>query len=425
MKPDRAYEARLVTVLTVTFGLAFFDRNAINQLMPYLAPALKLSNTQVGLLSSALSISWAISGYLVGSLSDRSSRHKTILLLSVLVFSLCSFLSGQATGYGVLLLARMLMGVSEGPLLPVSQSLVAMQVEPARRGVSMGVMQTFGANLLGNFAAPLVIVAMAGAFGWRMAFNLAGLPGLIMVVVMALTLRAPAADTAAADAPARRPATVPPAAIADSGNFLALLRNRNVLICVCISVMMVAWMTIVWTFLPLYYVQVSGVSPRVMSILMALFGLSGMVCGFVVPKLSDRLGRRRLVFVATVLGGSIPVGALLTHSPLALGAGALIGWVASGAFPLFMATVPMESVSPQLTTRAMALVMGAGEVLGGVCGPWLAGLAADASDLSAPLYIALALSSLAAVLGLLLTETAPSWTSPVRTPIAAPDSLPG
>jgi len=404
--PDRAYEARLVSVLTVTFGLAFFDRNAINQLMPYLVPALKLSNTQVGLLSSALSISWAVSGYLVGSLSDRTARHKAILLLSVLVFSLCSFLSGQAGTYGALLLARMLMGVSEGPLLPVSQSLVAMEVEPARRGVTMGVLQTFGANLLGNFAAPLVIVAMASAFGWRMAFNLAGVPGLVMVVIMALVLRAP---SRAAPAPA-----TDTAAANNSGSFRQLIGNRNILICLCISVMMVAWMTIVWTFLPLYYVQVAGVSPRTMSILMALFGISGMAVGFVVPKLSDRLGRRRLVFGATVLGGCIPLGALLTHSPVALGACALLGWTASGGFSLFMATVPTESVSRHLTTRAMALVMGAGEVLGGFSGPALAGLAADATDLRAPLYILLVLSSLASAAALLLTETAPSQTAPVR-----------
>jgi predicted MFS family arabinose efflux permease len=269
----------------------------------------------------------------------------------------------------------------------------------------MGVMQTFGANLLGNFAAPLVIVAMATACGWRMAFNLAGIPGLLMVAIMALVLRTPS-----------RAAPTPTAACVaktDAGSFRRLLGTRNIFICLIISVLMVAWMTIAWTFLPLYYVQVGGLPARTMSILMALFGISGMAVGFVVPKLSDRLGRRRAIFVSTLLGGCIPLGALLfAHAPAALGFCALVGWTASGAFPLFMATVPTESVNPRLTTRAMALVMGAGEVLGGFSGPALAGVAADASDLRAPLYILLALSTLAGTLALLLAETAPSLAGP-------------
>jgi len=400
-----SYEYRLVAILTITFGLAFFDRNAIYQLLPFLVPELRLTNTQVGFLSSVLSITWAISGYLFGLVSDRTGRHKGILIAAIVTFSLCSFLSGQARTFATLMAARFLMGLSEGPLLPISQSLVVAEVTPARRGVLMGVMQTFGSNLLGNFAAPLIVVALASSFGWRMAFNLAGLPGLIMAVIVARYLRnaAPSADARGGE-------------IADgsrTSNLFELLATRNIWICLVISVLMIGWMVIAWTFLPLYYVRVAGFSPHEMSILMSLFGLSGMCCGFVVPRLSDRFGRKPVMAAALLLGGAIPLAALiLTASAPWLGACVFIGWAASGAFPLFMATVPSESVSFGSTARAIALVMGAGEVLGGFAGPALAGWAADAMDLTAPLYILLALSTCGGLMALGLRETAPERIAP-------------
>jgi MFS transporter, ACS family, hexuronate transporter len=394
------YEIRLVTILTITFGLAFFDRNAIYQLLPFLVPELHLTNTQVGFLSSVLSITWAVSGYLFGLISDRTGRHKTILVAAIVTFSLCSFLSGQAQSFATLLAARFLMGLSEGPLLPISQSMVVAEVAPARRGVLMGVMQTFGSNLLGNFAAPLIIVALATAYGWRSAFNLAGLPGLLMAIVVARYLRPPA--------PASGAGTGTVGGGHRATNLFALLATRNIWICLVISVLMIGWMVIAWTFLPLYYVRVAGFSPHEMSILMSLFGLSGMVCGFLVPRLSDRFGRSPVMAAALFLGGAVPVGALaLTGSAPLLGVFVFVGWAASGAFPLFMATVPSESVDRHSTARAIALVMGAGEVLGGFAGPALAGRAADLMDLRAPLYILLGLSTLGALMALGLRETAP------------------
>jgi hypothetical protein len=70
-------------------------------------------------------------------------------------------LVSERTQRGGLFATRLLMGVAEGPVLPVSQSLVAFESADGRRGYNMGVMQNFGSNLLGSFAAPLVLVAIA------------------------------------------------------------------------------------------------------------------------------------------------------------------------------------------------------------------------------------------------------------------------
>jgi MFS family permease len=158
-----SYETRMMVVLGLTFGFVFFDRNAMSYLAPFVAADLHLTNTQIGLLSSALSLTWALSGYAIGALSDATGRRKSILIVAVIVFSLCSIGSGLALSFTALLASRLLMGLSEGGILPISQSLVAMESSDKRRGLNMGVMQNFGSNLLGSFAAPLVLVAIANA----------------------------------------------------------------------------------------------------------------------------------------------------------------------------------------------------------------------------------------------------------------------
>ena len=69
------YETRLIWVLTITFGFVFFDRNAANFLMPFIADDLHFNNSQVGWVASALSFTWALSGLLFGAASDKSGRR--------------------------------------------------------------------------------------------------------------------------------------------------------------------------------------------------------------------------------------------------------------------------------------------------------------------------------------------------------------
>ena len=74
--------------------------------------------------------------------------------------------------------ARMLMGIAEGGIMPITQTLIAADVSPERRGLAHGITQNFGANLLANFLGPLVIVAIALAVGWQKAFYLVAIPGV-------------------------------------------------------------------------------------------------------------------------------------------------------------------------------------------------------------------------------------------------------
>ena len=393
------YETRLIWVLGITFGFVFFDRNAVNYLMPFILSDLKFSNQRVGMIASALSFTWALAGFLGGAYADRTGNRKTILLTTVVAFSLCSFLSGLAASFLTLLLARLLMGLAEGPILPVSQSLVALESTDARRGHNMGVMQNFGSNLLGSFLAPLVLVALAGMYSWRAAFFIAGIPGLVMALLIARYVRTPV-----------RPSLQQRAAQTDGGmRYGEMLRYRNIWLCMLMSIVMVAWMVLGWAFLPLFYVNVRQLTAAQMSLLMSVLGLSAAFFSFIVPGLSDRFGRRPVIIAFNLIGLLAPLAALyFVGSLYVLGALIFIGWSASGTFPLFMGTIPSETIPARYVATSLGLVMGLGEILGGVSGPWAAGWAADRYGLRAPIMIEAGCAIVGALLALFLKETAPA-----------------
>jgi MFS family permease len=393
----------LTAILSLGFGFVFLDRNAFAYLAPFVAPELKLTNTQIGLLSAALASTWAIAGVVVARFSDSTGRRKIILLCAFIVFSICSAISGLARSFAVLLAARLLMGLSEGPILPVSQSLLALESSADRRGLNMGVMQNFGSNLIGNFVAPLLLVAVANTYNWRVAFFIAAVPGLITAGLIAKWVRDPirhptvSSRLIGANADAIRPAWS-----------VGMFGHANMWLCILLSSFMVAWMVLGWAFLPLFFVRVRHFSAPDMSILMSVLGMSAAVCAICVPWLSDRLGRKPIMIGFCLVGVLTPSVALWYTGPFpVLAALMFAGWSASGVFPLFMATIPAETMPPAFIGTSLAIVMGAGEIAGGVIAPTAAGRAADAYGLQAPVLVELACAVVATVFALFLRETAP------------------
>jgi MFS transporter, ACS family, hexuronate transporter len=373
VRRSASYQILLVCLLSLNFGIVFFDRNALNFLMPFVQPELQLTNTQVGLLASALSFTWALAAFGIGKLSDTLGSRKRLLILSTVAFSLCSFMSGIASTFALLLGARLLMGAAEGGIMPISHAMIASDVAPERRGIAQGVAQNLGSSLLGSFAAPVLLVAFAEAFGWRSAFYLAGAPGILSAILLWFLI------DESAPPPRASPGTEQTHGIMD------VLRQRNVWVCVVLGVLLVSYLVICWAFMPLFLTTVRGYSPDVMGWLMGTLGVSAAVASFVIAGLSDKIGRRPVMIVMPFVSIILPLAALYCQGPPWMMALLFfIGWSMNGIFPLFMATVPSESVDAAHVATALGLTMGVAEVLGGVFAPALAGMAADASDLTAP-----------------------------------------
>ena len=399
------YENGLLLLLGVSFGFAFFDRNAASVLIPYMAKDLGLSNTQSALINSVLSVMWALGAYLIARWSDAMGSRKPFLLAFLVIFSACSILSGLAQSFPVLLIARAIMGAVEGPFLPVCLAIMAVESSPSRRGVNAGTMQNFFAALLGQSLAPWLLPMIAEQHGWRAAFYVAGLPGLLCAIGVWLWVREPTKEAqaalhglAAADA-------------ADDGNKLGvldMLAVRNVFVCCLISVFMVGWFIMGWTFLPKFLTEVRGMPGPTMGSLLSVLGFSSALSGFGAPWLSDRIGRKPVMIGFCLVGALTALGAVYYQgSTLVLGTLLFAGWLATGTFPLFMGVIPGESMPRKYAATAMGLVVCVGEILGGSGLVALAGKMADLTQLSTAVLMMAGSGAIGCVLCFFLVETAP------------------
>ena len=138
------------------------------------------------------------------------------------------------------------------------------------------------------------------------------------------------------------------------------------------------------TFYPSYLLRV-GYTPTEMSELMSVMGAGGLIGAILVPFLSDRFGRRRLMIAGALVGTLSPGALLLPHGPFPMTfIAVLLGSLAGGTFPLFLSIIPSESVEPPDLSAAIGRIQGIGEIVGGVAAPVIAGMAADSQSATAP-----------------------------------------
>lgn len=398
MQRGKGYELALLLVLTLANGVVAFDRLAATFLSPYIVADLQLDNAQLGLLAGALSGAVAITAFLGGQLADRTGKRKLLLVACTLVFSLGSALGGLAIGFASLFAARFLLGLAEGPMVPISQTVMMDTSTPERRGFNMGVMQMAGAFLLGAMAGPIVATQVADAFGWRAAFFISAVPGVVLALIMMALVKPDRPVTRAVGA-------APPSLLGALGQLLAI---HNMRVALGVAALFTAWLVLQNVFLPVYLTDDLALPGATMGKVLAMGGIAGVIGGALLPLLSDRIGRKPVV-IGACLAGLLAPAAMLALPPdsFLLGAAILIGWLPLGIAPLYCATIPTESVPPALATSAVGLAMGTAELLGGVVAPGIAGYAADAYGREAVFVICGGLALAAAAMALMLKETAP------------------
>ena len=184
-----AYRWYVLGLLTLTSAFSVADRLVFSILMQDIKAAFTLSDTELGLIGgAAFSIIYVLVGFPAARLADRSTR-KTIVAAAISFWSLMTAVCGMATGFWTLFLARTGVGVGEGCSGPSSQSLVADYFTRGELAKAMGFL-TIGATM-GTAGGLLIGGQLAEAFGWRWAFALMGLPGLVLGAIIFLTMREP------------------------------------------------------------------------------------------------------------------------------------------------------------------------------------------------------------------------------------------
>ncbi|GAB3251856.1 MFS transporter [Arthrobacter pigmenti] len=404
------YENKIVTIFFFAIGFVFFDRLIINFLMPFIQEDLDLDNSQIGLLAAALAITWAISSVIGGRISDKVKSKRIYLVALILAFSVASFFQGFASTFAMLIILRLVMGLFEGPIIPVTQSVLAMESSPHRRGFNLGLTMNTAQGVFGSILAPLVIVAVALAFGWRTAFFLTIIPGLILCVFVFKVMREPKAAQTAASALAEDDVAMAAPAVAPArpkGAIKEVLKNRNIILSIIIFSGFLVYVMALQVFGPLYLTNVKGFSPSAMSFVLAAFGLGAALWGFIVPLISDRIGRKPAAVMFGLVSIFAPVSFLFVGDPVFLAIAAFVFAAGMGVGVLAMSVIPAESVSPLYGGLAVGLPVGIGELIGGFLNPLLTGIAADQVGLWVALVVSSAGALVATFFALFLKETAP------------------
>ncbi len=396
----KGYEAKMVIILCFVFGFVMMDRQAISLLSVFLVDDLGLTTAQFGFVMSGFAITWAISGYLGGFLSDKFYNHKRLVLgLSVLLFSIFSFTTGLAKGYMSLLIIRVIMGLFEGPALPTSQSIMVAQSTPSRRGANMGIMQGTAPSLFAIVIAPIVLVALAGAFNWRVTFFFTIIPGLILVFFIFKTLKEPYPD--------KKP---PELEKAEKVSPVVVFKNRNSLLSFIMSPFYIGWYILIVSFTPLFLVTVKGFTPTQMSFIVAALGAGGVFWGVVVPAISDRWGRKRTFILFCFISMVAPLAMIYVPSSqvFLLCFLLFLGFCGVGCHPLYMSTIPSESVGLKYAGTAVGTIMAFGEIGGGFVGVAIAGILGGKYGLGAVMWLAAGFALVTWLLSFGYYETAPN-----------------
>lgn len=396
MDRSRRYEASLVAMLFFTWGTVFLGRMSALYLAPYFAPEFHLSHGQVGTVASALAITWAVSTFVFGALSDRVGR-KPVLVPAIFAFSVLSWASGLVHSFLQLLLVRALMGAAGGPAWSTMTALIEESSPSDRRGRNIGFVVS-AAALVGLAAAPVLTTQVAARWGWRPAFIATAIPGLLMTVLLWKFIKAPAAGSGVHEKPSL-------------SEYISILRYRNIWLSCLGAAGFMSWLFAVNVFAPLYITEVVHEPATTAGFLLGASGLGSFFLGFLLPSLSDRWGRKPLLLVMAAMSAIVPLAFLvpaLYVYPLVLAFIVFIANSGQAIASVVLVLVPTESVPAQFRATSIGLATLAGEILGGTVTPILAGALAQRHGLAVTMWLATASSGLLFLITLLLRETRPA-----------------
>ncbi|MBE7217903.1 MAG: MFS transporter, partial [Caulobacteraceae bacterium] len=185
----RGYLTWAMGLLLLLYTSNFIDRQVLTVLQQPIKEELKLTDGQLGLLQGfAFAIFYSILGIPIARLAERRSR-KTIIAVSVLVWSAMTALCGTAANFATLFLFRVGVGVGEAGSSPPAHSMIADYYPPRKRATALSV-YSLGIPL-GSLLGAVLGGLVAQRYGWRSAFFVVGLPGVVLAILAQFTLREP------------------------------------------------------------------------------------------------------------------------------------------------------------------------------------------------------------------------------------------
>ena len=180
---DRRMAMAILLVLTAINFLNYLDRYVLSAVLDPLSTELAIDDDAAGLLGTVFMVVYLLASPFAGQWGDRISRHR-IAAAGVAMWSLATVGSGLAEDYPTLLAMRAAVGIGEAGYATVAPAVIADLFKADERGRKLA--WFYLAIPLGSALGYLVGGPVGEAWGWRAAFFVAGAPGLVMAVVIAM-----------------------------------------------------------------------------------------------------------------------------------------------------------------------------------------------------------------------------------------------
>ena len=369
-----AYSGYVLLIVGLASVANYYDRNLLTILVEPVKRDLHISDAQVGLLAGlGFAVMYSLVGIPMARLADRFGRAR-VLGVALAVWSVMTALSGTTVNFVTMLAARIGVGVGEAGGLPASHALIADYFSPRWRGKALSVIGVSGGVGL------TLAMALGGAIvdwrGWRMAFYLAGLPGVALALLVLLTIREPKLARAAEQSTAATPL----------GQVFATLWGRKsyVLLCVGLGIAAIgAYGHQAWTpaFLMRTYHKSAG---EIGGLYSAAVGPATVISIFLGGGVNDWLAARDkrwpLWLLALAFGLTIPSTLLVVWTrDLNLALGVSVVSTLAGGLWVGPAYALVQSLSGErLRAISAAIFMMIVNIVGLGLGPVVVGVISDA-----------------------------------------------
>ncbi|MDH1264401.1 MFS transporter [Pseudomonas sp. GD03944] len=365
---------RILFLLFLANLFNFFDRTIPAIINEPIRLEWSLSDFQLGLIGTAFTLVYAITGVPLGRMADTGARRK-IMGWGLAAWSGLTAVNGMAWNFWSFLLIRMGVGVGEASYAPAANSLIGDLFPAHKRARAMGI---FMLGLpLGLLLAFFTIGAMVKAFdSWRAPFFIAAVPGLILAVFI-FFIKEPARGAAEATPVATGAVDKPLRKVLAIRTFWWLVMAGlafNFATYACNSFMV--------PMLQRYYLLPLEQAAMATGLIVGVTGLVGLTLGgWLADRIHQRWAAGRLLFAAfSMLVATLCTGYALFSGRIDIAvfvAVFSIGWLFSYNFYTCVYTAIQDVIEPRLRATAMALFFAGLYLLGGGLGPIGVGLLSD------------------------------------------------
>lgn len=364
-----------VAILYVCFTFDLAIRYGVNAILPMIRDDLGISNTQIGLLSSAVFLGMAVFVMPISFYGAQNGQKKAISLCTIL-WSGVTILCGFAQGAVSLALLRLGVGAGNSAYAALSTDMLTSWYKKSSWGKTLGLYNT--AMTVGGALGMILFAAIADAVGWRMTFYIVG--GVSMVISL-LTLLLPdnkklmAEQQAEAAAAEGKSVEVQQKKLNAMDTAKFLLSNRALLLMCLGAGLAVMTLNIGSTFISIYYCDMMGVSQTVAATFVALGTPIGLIAyplgGAILDKWYQKDRRARMYMPMVCIAATAVtffLGYKMVSVPLILLAGGLYNLGNTSFHTAAHELVPVwyKSVSYGIYVLFIQLLGAVGPTLGGV-----------------------------------------------------------